>query len=184
MKARTFDPHKLELVAFARDAASLQGEWPAASFERLADSAAADAPASQWPPVKWVARGERREMRGGDAQTWLQLDVESTAQLTCQRCLKPVQEDVKFSRWFRFVSDEATAAELDVDSEEDLLTLSRSFDLAGLIEDELLLDLPLVPRHEVCPQPLVALLEDDADVEDERPNPFAALAALKKSTPQ
>ena len=45
----------------------------------------------------------------------------------------------------------------------------------------LLLALPIVPRHELCPQPLPMavgeeVLEDDVP---ERPHPFAALQALK-----
>ena len=36
-------------------------------------------------------------------------------------------------------------------SEEDLLALSREFDLHELIEDELLMALPVVPKHDECP---------------------------------
>mgnify|MGYP000626686765 FL=1 len=45
----------------------------------------------------------------------------------------------------------------------------------------LILALPLVPRHEVCPQAVTTEVADEAfDEASERPNPFAALAALKK----
>ena len=51
---------------------------------------------------------------------------------------------------------------------------------AYLIEDELLLALPLVPRHEQCPEPLPrAFVEDDPAI-DPADNPFAVLAALKR----
>ena len=50
-----------------------------------------------------------------------------------------------------------------------------------LIEDELLLAMPIVPRHEVCPEPLVATVDELPD--DPAPNPFAALAALKTTKP-
>ena len=64
-----------------------------------------------------------------------------------------------------------------------VLALTPALDLADLIEDELLLALPLVPRHDVCPAPLP--VPDNADVpeEDEPVNPFAALAALKTKPP-
>lgn len=179
MKERVFDPRKLDVAAFARDAGSLQGEWPAASLERLAETAAAEAPASQWPAVTWSAQGEIREVRG-ESQPWLHLKVDASAHLTCQRCLKAVGESLTLERSVRFVKDEAAAAELDVDSEEDVLALPRHLDLAELIEDELLLALPLVPRHETCPQPLPVPADDEELVEEKRPNPFAALAALKK----
>ena len=68
------------------------------------------------------------------------------------------------------------------DSEEDLLAISREFDLRELIEDELLMALPVVPRHDECPT-AVHLASSDDDFEEasaEKPNPFAALAALRK----
>ncbi len=59
--------------------------------------------------------------------------------------------------------------------------ISRDFDALSLVEDELILSLPLVPRHEVCPEHLPSQVEDEAfEAASERPNPFAALAALKK----
>jgi uncharacterized protein len=60
-----------------------------------------------------------------------------------------------------------------------VLALSKNLDLRELIEDELLLALPLVPRHEDCPQPLRVGHAPDPEP-DARPNPFAALGALKK----
>lgn len=181
MKTRTFVPEKLDVAALAQDAASLSGEWPAASLERLADAAAPEAPASGWPALQWSLAGEVRQPKGGKAQTWLHLTASGEVALTCQRCLKPVHEAIDIDRWIRFVETEAEAAELDVDSDDDVLALPRHLDARELIEDELLLALPLVPRHEVCPEPLpLADDADDAEVE-ERPNPFAKLAALKRT---
>ncbi len=186
MKEHLFFPERLDVAAFARDGGQLSGELPAGSLTRLADAAAPEAPASAWPAVKWSATGERREPRGAQAQTWLYLEASAVTQLTCQRCLRPVEEHVEFTRWFRFVHDEAAAAEIDAETEEDLLVLSRSFDVLELIEDELLLSLPLVPRHQQCPEPLAAPLDPallEGELESERPHPFAALAALKKQGP-
>jgi len=102
--------------------------------------------------------------------------------LECQRCLKAVAVPLATERSFLFVHGEDAAAQLDTDSEDDVLALTRALDLRELIEDELLLALPIVPRHEVCPVPLVAPVDDEGVVE-EKPNPFAALAALKRSGP-
>lgn len=182
MKQRAFVPEKLDLAAFARDGASLEGEWPAAEFERLAESGAPESPASRWPALRWSLRGELRQPKGGKAQTWLHVAAQAQVAQTCQRCLQPVQESLVVDRWIRFVETEAEAAELDADSDDDVLAMPRHLDARELIEDELLLALPLVPRHEACPEPLP---QPDADVpdaaEDKRPNPFAALAALKQS---
>ncbi|MCV2357363.1 DUF177 domain-containing protein [Paucibacter sp. TC2R-5] len=186
MKEHLFFPERLDVAAFARDAGQLSGELPAGGLTRLADAAAAEAPATAWPAVKWSATGERREPRGAQAQVWLHLEASAETQMTCQRCLRPVKEHVEFDRWFHFVHDEAAAAAIDAETEEDVLVLSRSFDLFELIEDELLLSLPLVPRHEQCPEPLTLPLDQpltEAEQGAERPHPFAALAALKKQGP-
>lgn len=184
MKPRSFDPLKLDIGAFARESQQLDGEWPAAALPRLADSAAPESDVAAWPAVRWSAQGEIRTPRGGEAQVWLQLDAQAQVSLTCQRCLKPVREDLVVSRAFRFVRDEDQAAELDMDSDDDVLSLVRHLNLRDLVEDELLLALPVVPRHEVCPEPLPHSNVDDEEpaAEEERPNPFAALAALKKGS--
>ncbi len=57
------------------------------------------------------------------------------------------------------------------------VNIPRSFDLVELIEDELLLALPLVPRHEMCTQPLESAADPVAF--DERVNPFDVLGELK-----
>lgn len=187
MRTREFAPRKLDVEAFAREGANLSGEWPAQSLSRLADAAAPEVPAAHWPVVQWSLDGERRESRGTEAQTWLHLKATATVSLTCQRCLQPVEEHLGLARSFLFVGDEELAASLDADSEDDVLAMTRHLDALELVEDELLLSLPLVPRHEVCPQPLrmaaVDLPEDEEEVEEERPNPFAALAALKGRGP-
>ena len=54
-------------------------------------------------------------------------------------------------RRIRFVDGEDAGGALDADSDDDVLALTPALDLHELVEDELLLALPLVPRHEVCP---------------------------------
>lgn len=181
MKTRAFVPEKLDVAALAHDGASLTGEWPAVSLERLADSAAPEAPASGWPALQWRLAGEIRQPKGGKPQVWLNLTASGQVALTCQRCLKPVHEDLDIDRWIRFVDTEAEAAAMDVDSDDDVLALPRHLDARELIEDELLLALPLVPRHEVCPEPLPQVADDAEPELEERPNPFAKLAALKRN---
>ena len=61
-----------------------------------------------------------------------------------------------------------------------MLALGPPLDVLELIEDELILALPLVPRHEPhCPVPLAAP-EGAVSAAPEEPHPFAALAALRK----
>lgn len=181
MKPREFDPARLDVAAMAEQGASLSGSWPLASLLRLAASTHAQAPPKASDTVTWSVRGERRPVAGAPAEIWLHLRAGACLELECQRCLGPVATALQIDRALRFVAGEDQAAALDSQSEDDVLALSRSLDLRDLAEDELLLELPLVPRHEVCPQPLPLASESALiDGEMERPNPFAVLQALKE----
>lgn len=180
MRSRIHDPLRLDLVACAAEGGDLPGQWPGSELARLAQcqSTPDDAPA---PPVQWQARAEQRQA-GGERQLWLHLRARTSAWLTCQRCLQPYEQRLDVDRRLRFVHDEATAEALDAESEDDVLALPRWLDLRELVEDELLLALPLVPRHVSCPQPLPASLPADArDARsDALTHPFSALEALKR----
>jgi uncharacterized protein len=180
--SRPFDPLRLDMLRFAEQGAELSGEWPLSELGRLQETCFHDAPTDPVAPVRWQAEGEAVARPGGEPQVWLHLQAEAQVWLQCQRCLQPVLQPLQVERAFRFVRDEQQAEAEDPDSEEDLLALQPAFDLRRLVEDELLLALPLVPRHEVCPQPLPmsAGEEDASEAAEERPNPFAALAALKR----
>lgn len=186
MKVREFKPRRLDVRAFADSGETLEGEDPVSDFERLVESMSPDAPVDTASPVRWSVQGELRPRRGGPAEVWLHLQGSTTLALQCQRCLEAVDTPLSFDRSFLFVESESRAAELDAESEEDVLVLSRSFDLLALVEDELLLAAPIVPRHEVCPTPVkLSAGEIDDVVPDEpadtgEPNPFALLASLRK----
>jgi len=132
--------------------------------------------------VHWHAEGTQRVDASGHAQNWLHLQAQATLSLTCQRCLEPVDVSLDVARSFRFVPTEAQAEAEDEAAEEDVLAISRDFDLPALVEDELLMELPLVPAHEVCPgQVRLSVADDDFEAaQPVKPNPFAALAGLKK----
>ncbi len=174
MTTRPFDPRRLDIERFAAEEATLEGCWPLRDLVRLAETAAA-APGLD-DEVRWHARGERRSARGEEPQTWLHLGASCRLALQCQRCLQPVATDLAVQRELRFVAGEDAATQLDAESDYDVLALSRALDLQELIEDELLLAMPLVPLHEVCPEPLPFANEED----EAAAHPFAGLAALRR----
>lgn len=182
MTLKDFDPSRLDVAAFAKAEGELAGRWPLARFDRLMESAMSEALPADGGEVDWHARGESRARRGGESQVWLHLAASTRVPLQCQRCLQPVEVPLKIESNFLFVHGEDAAAQLDADSDDDVLALTRALDLRELIEDELLLALPIVPRHEVCPEPLPVPL-DPQEAADAKPNPFAALAGLKRSGP-
>ena len=175
-----WDPANLDIRAFARASGELRGQTPLSTLSRLAEEQPAGDGALADEPVQWVLRGETRDVRGGAHQIWLGVQAQARIALMCQRCLSPMVAHLTVDRHFRFVADEATAMAEDDEAEEDVLVLAPGLDALALIEDELLMALPLVPRHEICPAPLAAS-EDSAQPPPElaRPHPFAVLGGLK-----
>jgi uncharacterized protein len=175
MNAKPVDALRLDVAHLAAEGAELAGRWPLAELTRLADmNMTGETPDAD---VQWQVQGELRPVTGGVAEVWLHLQAQAQLALCCQRCLGPVHETVTIDKPVRFVADEAQAAALDAELEDDVLALERTLDLRELVEDELLLALPIVPRHAECPAPL-PMPVDDAEA-DEKTSPFAALAQLK-----
>ena len=180
MATRSTDPRRLNVEAFARDHATLEGTERLASLSRLVASAHPEVPPGAADSVAWQAHGEVRQPHSIAPQPWLRIVAHAEMALQCQRCLGPVDAALDVDRWFRFAHNEDEAAALDAQVETDVLALGRPLDLLALVEDELLLALPLVPRHERCPVPLPMASSAEIEDEDEPPNPFAALGALKR----
>ncbi len=176
MNQHQFPPH-IDIQHAAQAGLHLSGHNLLSNYERLAHEAQGLGLENH---LDWTAQLELRQGAAGQATHWLHLTVSTAMPQTCQRCLAPVDIAISIDRQFRFVESEAVAEAQDDASEEDLLVTSREFDLAGLIEDEVLMDLPLIARHAVCPvAPKLAVADADFDAASEKPNPFAQLAQLK-----
>ena len=178
-----FAPQRLDVNAFAENGGILSGSTALKDFPRLSAETTGVAPDAAVP---WEARGESRTGATGAAEPWLHLMADATVPLVCQRCLGPVDTELVVDRWFRFAADEETAALEDETSEEDVLVASREFDLQALLEDELIMEIPVTPRHEMCPEPprLSAVDEDFDAAAEATPNPFAVLGALRPPKPE
>ncbi|MDR2155464.1 MAG: DUF177 domain-containing protein [Burkholderiaceae bacterium] len=175
---KTFQARRLDAAAFAQAGATLQGRELLPGYKRLTlDPAALGA--DSW--VNWQARGEYRDAADGSVRPALHLVADAVLPLTCQRCLGPVPVPVHIDAHFIFMPDEASAAALDETSEDDVLELTKALDIHALVEDELLLAQPLVPRHAQCPRQVrLSAQDDDFDAATSTPpHPFAALAVLK-----
>lgn len=174
-------------MAWARSDVHLNGEFSttadgsalAAQLPRLAAESCVPGGLSG---LKWSLQAELRSDQAGQALPWLHVQASAVLQLICQRCLGPAAVALEADRWFRFVKDEETAAAEDDESEEDVLALVPRMDVWALMEDELLMAIPLVPMHEECPVVVTTEVADDGfwQAETEKPNPFAALNTLKK----
>ena len=166
------------MSAFAQEGVPLVEITPLQNMERLAQEV--QGPASD-AAVNWRAVGELRPRAGADDNVWLHLEAKASLPLTCQRCMGAVATPVTIDQWYRFVADEDIAMAEDDASEEDLLVMEPQFDLLAVVEDELLMALPLVPMHETCPvSPVFSAGDAEIVAEETRPHAFAALAQLKK----
>lgn len=172
------DPRALDVAALCRNAQALDGRWPLAGMTRLTGSLAAAAGDAL---VDWRAEGSALPVIGGEPQLWLALTASAAVPLQCQRCLQALTETLAVDRRIRFVRGEDEAARLDEDSDDDVLALGPRLDLHDLVEDELILALPLVPRHDECPDPLP--LPAPEEPTGDEPHPFAALEALRRREP-
>ena len=178
-------PHqasRLNIPAFAAEGEPLAGTTLLQNMERLAQESSGLEPDST---INWQARAELRPGAGAEADIWLHLTASTSIPLTCQRCMTPVDSPIEVDQWYRFVATEEIAMAEDDESEEDLLVLEPQFDLLAVLEDELIMALPVVPMHGVCPV-IVQLQTGELDTGSgvaagaEKPNPFAVLAQLKK----
>lgn len=177
--ATPFSARHLDVVAFAKAGATLEGAAPLSHYRRLThEQTKADAV----PQVHWKAHGKSVEVPGGKPEIWLLLTAEASVPTQCQRCLEPMLQQVVADRAFRFVADEAAAELLDEEIEEDVLVYQKDFDLLELVEDELLMALPVAPRHANCPHAPVMQTQTADFVQEDAPkaHPFAMLEALKK----
>jgi uncharacterized protein len=100
--------------------------------------------------------------------------------LQCQRCLGLLDYSVKVDNTLLLITSGALA-EVDMEDPEtpDAIEASAELDLPALIEDELLLSLPLAPRHAEgeCTSRLDAQLEEHTSSQG---GAFGKLAALKR----
>ncbi|MBD9414564.1 DUF177 domain-containing protein [Pseudomonas sp. PDM16] len=161
------DPRKL-----ADRGATLEGEMPLASFERLCDPLADNV-----GKVHAKLVFERDERRAVSIHSELEVEVK----MVCQRCLELVALPIRSECDYAVVKVGADTQSLP--KGYDVLEVGEDpLDLMTLVEDELLLALPIVPVHapDECQQPAGANEPESSRDEVSRSNPFSVLAQLKR----
>ena len=154
-------------LEFARAAARLQGAWPVAEFLRLHDA------------LRSTAGTLRYELRGvpeEQGRPVLRLKVDGALQLTCQRCLGALECPLRFEVALRLATtqEEMDAEPLEAEGPESIVA-GKDMRVQALVEDEVLLAMPIAPRHEVC-------AGSGAAAESRKQTPFAGLRGLIGST--
>ncbi len=166
-------PVHIDPIRFAETGRVLEGEIPLVGMKRLTDLLLDD---------------------GGDVSVKLEFSVDneglhvlhgritSSLELICQRCLDGMVLEIDSDFHLAFVPEGKVEAEVPEHYEPFMLDGELIY-LQDIIEDELILALPIVPKHShQC-------IELDADADEQKvdevltsteENPFAVLSSLKK----
>jgi uncharacterized protein len=154
-------PAAIDGLAFARNAAVLKGRLGMESLPRLTQSGCSGS------VLDFVLAGEINE-RG---KPGLKLAVNGSVRLECQRCLGNLDFPVHVEAQLEFASSEAEIMAADDDIER--VVAGREMSVVALVEDEVLLALPMVPKHEQCGVATGVTMQA-------KPSAFQVLAALRK----
>lgn len=182
----------IDAYALARQGGYVQGTVALARLTRVVEGLP-EQPVGEAGLVLWSVRGEtgtgaaRTGLAAG--QPLLHLHVQANPVLVCQRCNAPFVYEIDSRTVLQLVkSEDELDDDLSLDTQDPELedTLpekvvgSHRFDLLVQIEDELILSIPYVPKHLVCP----GAQADDGGGSHElatgRPSPFAVLGQLKR----
>jgi uncharacterized protein len=162
-------PESIDLNRAARQCQSLHGRLPLARMHRLAGSLCGDAGDAE---ISWdFSLDEEHRIR-------IDGFIRAEMQLMCQRCLQAMAWKVDAPVRIALLKPGQSDANLPEDVDAQDLPVENPVALLDMVEDELILALPIVAKHPACPSnPCV----EDAPpvVEEKRPNPFAALAVFK-----
>ncbi|WP_111656759.1 YceD family protein [Isoalcanivorax indicus] len=166
-------PHYVEPRKLADQGGLISGQTTVSALPRLGDFEH-----SQSQPVGVALTFERD---ADDGQRIVHGTVSTELVMTCQRCLEPVSCTVTAEVMLALVWSEEEIQALPERYDPWLVTDDK-MPLATLLEEELLLALPLVATHEQCPTRLPEgdEPEDNASA-GKADNPFAVLASLKGS---
>jgi len=151
-----------------------EGELALSSLPRLQEALHAlgvtDAAALDALCVRYQLQGLPPRFFSETALPMLALNVQSALPLVCQRCFAPLPQVLDLQFEFA-LSNEPPEALLE-DEHVDWLEEGGEATIESLVEDELLMALPIAVMHE----PTCVSLQQTAG---EKPNPFAALKQLK-----
>ena len=129
---------------------------------RVAEEASTVNPADGF---NWSVRTHFEDSPGSEPHQILELGLKGRLHLVCQRCLQDCAVDLDEKRRFILVLTDSEADEYP-------------------LEDEVLLSLPLIPKHPdgFC-EPHASTFGDggDEEVSNERENPFNILKNMKKN---
>jgi len=169
MYARPF----IDSLDFARNGRKISGEVQIAKLPRLLDILE-----NPQGVLSYSVRG------GVDTQGthFLDVSVVGQCQLRCQRCLEVLDYSLQLETRL-LLRDQASLDALEdkvaVGEEEEIdsILADTHLNVLDMLEEEILLSLPIAPKHEFG----VCQAADGENAHKEEKNPFAVLAKLKRN---
>lgn len=133
---------RIDNLQFCRDRSILSGSVRAEELTRLALLNCA------FEEVCFELRGAMDKHGRGR----LQLAIFGQLELTCQRCLGPLFWELDASAQYVLASN---PQDFDFAGEDewDAIAIDRQMSIEDLIEDQVILEMPMIPRHEACDLP-------------------------------
>ena len=153
MTAQTVTPWQTDVFALCKEQAQKSGELPIALLTRLSSDLSRHDGALQYT-LSGQIDTEKRSL--------LNIHINGTLVMRCQRCAENMQYAVNVDNTLQLVHSED-----ELDNEEDEINAimegtadvekivgSKTFDTLNLMEDEIILSLPIVIAHEHCEKTL------------------------------
>lgn len=160
----------IDVFDFCRRQERSEGEIAVADLPRLAEESI-----DRSGSIRWCLQGGSNSL--GHPQ--MMLSVVGGVQLMCQRCLASFAFNIESDAILVLAKDESGADEIEAlldDESIEVIVGTNAFNVMELVEDEVLLLMPLSPKHDACPDQLVSSASQDAL----SVSPFAVLKNLKQ----
>jgi uncharacterized protein len=154
-------------LEFAQKQQTLADSFAVSSLKRLAETLALHDKNTKPPTINFELTGISRRF----SHPSLRLHIKTKLPVICQRCLDEMLVSLDLN--FDYLISDVAVNEFDENDEIDWLEVDNEMNLLELIEDELLLAMPIAPVHEKNCSKL-------SMQSGEKPNPFAVLKGIIK----
>lgn len=159
----------IDSLEFARNGDTLRGKIAVADLSRLVDSLYSSAGI-----LEYILSGSVNP----HGKPTLHCQVKGRLKMQCQRCLEAMEYALDTRSDLVLAQNEAELLRLDELEEEadDAILADHQLNVLALVEDEVLLNLPMAPRHSAGTCQPKSAGENDAG----ESGPFAVLTKLKQ----
>jgi uncharacterized protein len=163
-------PTLIEPVRLALCGEQLKGKLPLKPMSRLHDSLCE---VEGEVEIDWLFSTDEKQ------RPTIRGRIQTLLKMVCQRCLQPMPWPIETSVALVLLKEGQTENELP-DGYEALTLTSTQISLITLVEDELILALPIVAKHTSCPSNEYQVAEDFNKDLAYQNNPFHVLSQLKQ----